>query len=650
MKNQDHTNQELLEELARLQRRAAELETQLARTQQAEADRQQASDGLRESNEELSIFKAFVEAATQGCGMADMDGRIVYGNAALARLVGEDKPENSYGKQPLTYYTDDYQKLQETTIFPILERDGAWQGELTMLSSTGEHIPVLQTSFTLVDKHKTPVGRGVVITDLREVKRVERSLRDSIAELQAIYNGMIDGFNIFDMDTLKTFRANSALCEMMGYSEEELKALPVEKAHPPEDLPWILERAEEHAAGHVSRSENIPVMRRDGTVFYADVSSSPIDYKGRRCVMSFFHDITERREAEEELRRSEARYKALVESSPDAIVMFDLEGRIIFASPQAAERHRVEEASDLIGRSVIDLVVESDRELMKSNIQRLLKSGIRRNDEYTGLLPDGTTFFGEVSASVINDLSGKPEALMAVYRDITDRKEAQEALQKERESLRRMLRASDRDRELISCEIHDGIAQRLLGSLMHFEAVLQVDHGLTEDARVRFDIGLAALRQASTEARSLINRTRTPVLEEFGVAEAITEFIGQFCKMPDMPEIICSCDAQFKRLEPVLESTIFRVVQEAVTNACIHSKSEIVRVTLSQRGENVTVDVQDSGIGFDPANISDNRFGLHSIRERTRLLGKDLKIESTPGQGTRIRATFPLIVRKKQAD
>ncbi len=76
----------------------------------------------------------------------------------------------------------------------------------------------------------------------------------------------------------------------------------------------------------------------------------------------------------------------------------------------------------------------------------------------------------------------------------------------------------------------------------------------------------------------------------------------------------------------------------------------MVRVALVEEGGDLTLDVQDNGIGFDLASVKENRFGLHSIRERTRLLGKTLKIESTPGKGTRIRATFPLVYRKEQAD
>jgi PAS domain S-box-containing protein len=351
----------------------------------------------------------------------------------------------------------------------------------------------------------------------------------------------------------------------------------------------------------------------------------------------------ELRQANEQLTVSEAKYRALVETSPDPVVLCDLEGQILFASAQAASQLAIQDASLLVGRSVMELVVESERPLMVANIRSLLESGIRWNDEYTGLRNDGATFYAEASAAIVHSVSGEPVGFMAVVRDITDRKQAQLALADEQDALRRMLQASDRDRELITYEIHDGIAQRLAAALLQFEAHRRRVAERSELPTTDVDQAMATVRQASGEARGLMNRTRTPVLKRFGLRAAIADIIDQLGNRPDAPEIMYHCDAQFERLEPTLENSIFRVAQEAITNACLHSRSDTVRVSLTRHGEELTVEVVDRGIGFDTAEIEENRFGLDGIRERTRLLGTALEIESHPGQGTRIRATFPLV-------
>jgi len=206
-----------------------------------------------------------------------------------------------------------------------------------------------------------------------------------------------------------------------------------------------------------------------------------------------------------------------------------------------------------------------------------------------------------------------------------------------------MLLASDHDREMVTYEIHDGVAQRLLGALMQFEAYKQIATYESEKLRTTFEAGLQALREASAEARSLMNRTRTPVLAKFGIKAAIADFIDQISEMLNAPEVTYRCEVQFRRLAPTIENAIFRVAQEAIVNAFRHSQSELVRVSLVQDGEEVTLEVQDNGMGFDPASVGASRFGLDGIRERARAFGKDLQLDSTPGQGTRIRVTFPVI-------
>ncbi len=113
-----------------------------------------------------------------------------------------------------------------------------------------------------------------------------------------------------------------------------------------------------------------------------------------------------------------------------------------------------------------------------------------------------------------------------------------------------------------------------------------------------FEAGLQGLREAPAEARSLMNRTGTPVLKKSGIQAAIADFIDQLSGRPNAPEIMYRCEVEFRRLAPNIENAIFRVAQEAITNACRHSTSELVRVSLVQDGEEVTLEVEDHGIGL----------------------------------------------------
>ncbi len=114
------------------------------------------------------------------------------------------------------------------------------------------------------------------------------------------------------------------------------------------------------------------------------------------------------------------------------------------------------------------------------------------------------------------------------------------------------------------------------------------------------------------------------------------------------PKIECNSSVQFGRLPPILENALYRIVQEALTNACKHSKSKKVTVTLTQEGQDVRLEVRDWGIGFDPESVEKGHFGLEGIRQRVRLLGGRLTIESTPGSGTLVQVVVPIVEKQNR--
>ncbi len=500
----------------RVEIRTAEL---AAANQQLQAEVEQ----RRQAEVDLTIFQRFVESSTQGFGMADVDGHIVYANPFLARLFGAETPDALIGTHVASHYPPDYLVRRKREIIPALRRGEHWHGEQMLKFPDGQLHPTIHTIFPVRDDNGELLCTAAAITDITKLKQVEEALRQSHNELQTIYDGILEGILITDIETKRFMRVNASFCRMLGYSEEELLAASIKDIHPPEEVTNDERRFEAAAQGRITINEDRPVLRKDGSIFYADITGHRIFYNERPC-------------------------------------------------------------------------------------------------------------------------------LLALFRDVTERKQAEEKLREEQDALRRTLQASDHDRELITYEIHDGIAQRLAGAAMYFDTVSQMEGAISAEARPQFAAGLRTLRKASEEARGLMNRTRTPVLNRFGLKTAIADFIDQFADRPDAPEITYLCDVQFARLEPSLENTMFRVAQEAIANACFHSKGEIVRVSLIQHDGDVTIEVRDNGIGFDPTNVKENRFGLHGIRERVRLLGTNLKIESTPGQGTRIQATFPLVHKDEQAD
>jgi PAS domain S-box-containing protein len=171
----------------------------------------------------------------------------------------------------------------------------------------------------------------------------ERSAKlvESEAKFRALYDNAIDGIQLTDTDTKKFIDGNNAFCRMLGYSLEELKNKTVMDIHPKESLPYVLEQFEKLAKQKITLTKDIPVKRKDGSIFYADISAAPMTFGGRVCVVGSFRDITEHKWMEEKLRKAE-RFAGIGEAA--AMVGHDLRNPLqvivnrLYLAKKAAER------------------------------------------------------------------------------------------------------------------------------------------------------------------------------------------------------------------------------------------------------------------------------------------------------------------------
>jgi signal transduction histidine kinase len=226
--------------------------------------------------------------------------------------------------------------------------------------------------------------------------------------------------------------------------------------------------------------------------------------------------------------------------------------------------------------------------------------------------------------------------------EIKERQRAEELLLKEQRYLRYLLELQDRDRQMVSYEIHDGLVQQLAAAIMQFEVFSRVAEQKAKEVWKTFESGVGMLNECMREARRLINGLRSPILDELGLVAAVEDLISQGSSQ-DKPEIDFVHHLDCERLAPSLETVVFRIVQESLTNARRYSQSERVLVRLTQRDRYIRVEVQDWGIGFNPREVGDGHFGLEGIQERARLFGGSATITSALCKGTRIVVQLPLM-------
>ncbi len=146
----------------------------------------------------------------------------------------------------------------------------------------------------------------------------------------------------------------------------------------------------------------------------------------------------------------------------------------------------------------------------------------------------------------------------------------------------------------------------------------------------------------------MISDLRPMIIDERGIIDAINYLIGEHQRFGG-PEILFHHEVRFQRLPPLLEGTMFRIVQEALNNVHRHSQASEARIVLVQNHNIVRLTVQDDGIGFDLESVPSDRFGVRGMKERARLFGGKTLIQTSPGAGTEIHVELPLEMHTQDA-
>lgn len=196
--------------------------------------------------------------------------------------------------------------------------------------------------------------------------------------------------------------------------------------------------------------------------------------------------------------------------------------------------------------------------------------------------------------------------------------------------------------QMLAHEIHDGFVQHAAGALMCIQAWRQQREQGDGDTVELIEQAERALHDAVGEARRLIRGLRPAMLDEGGPVPAIESFLQEVDPGEDGPHLALVNHSRFHRLTPSLETAIFRIVQEAVTNALRHSGADSIVVRLQQNDGELEIEVVDNGCGFDPTRIPAGHYGVRGLGERAQSFGGSAEILSQPGEGTTIRVRLPL--------
>jgi PAS domain S-box-containing protein len=346
------------------------------------------------------------------------------------------------------------------------------------------------------------------------------------------------------------------------------------------------------------------------------------------------------------------RLAAIVESSDDAIVSKNLDG-VISSWNGSAERLFGYTAQEAVGKNIL-LIVPPDRRDEEATILARLRRGERIDHfETVRVRKDGKRLDISLTISPVKDASGRVVGASKVARDITGRREAEEA-RKEATISTRLLQVQDTERRRIARELHDGVGQLLAAIGMNVAQNLEEQAKLSPATARRVHQNLDLIAQASAEIRTVSYLLHPPMLEELGLRFALKSYVDGFAERSKI-RVDLQIASDLGRLPQEYELSLFRIVQECLTNVHRHSKSPSALVRLSRTHQEITLEVKDNGTGINDelrssiVSGASAGVGFRGMQERVRTLGGTLTVQSD-GNGTSVLAALPIVGEAQAAE
>ncbi|MFG6119823.1 PAS domain-containing sensor histidine kinase [Thalassobacillus sp. B23F22_16] len=459
-------------------------------------------------------------------------------------------------------------------------------------------------------------------------------------EPQKVLNELLDMKFALDESTIVAITdqkgtikyVNDKFCEISKYSEEELIGQDhriINSGYHSKDFMRDLWRT--IANGQVWRGE-IKNRAKDGSPYWVDTTIVPfLNNKGKPYqYLAIRKEITEFKRVVDELEKSMQELVdlkfALDESSIVAIT--DEKGVITYVNDQFCHISKYKR-EELIGRT--HSIINSDyhsKEFFKE-LWRTIGSGEVWKGEIRNQAKDGSYYWVDTTIVPFLNEKGKPYQYLAIRSEITERKRVEAELQR---AMTRIIEVQEEERLRLSRDLHDGLGQNLYSHLITISRLsAEMEHPLIDQMRDEATELIEEVRDISWELRP-------SVLDDLGLVPAIRSFLNRYSDHYDI-DVMFECVLD-QRLGPHEEITIYRIIQEALTNIWKYAKVDRAWVTIRELDDVVRVMIEDQGAGFDKNQLSSG-VGLFSMEERTRSVGGELEIISAPDEGTKIIAEIP---------
>jgi PAS domain S-box-containing protein len=623
---------------------------------------------LQESDD---TFRQLVELSPDGIFIG-RESRVVYANPAALRLFRADSPERLIGKSPFDLIHPDGRARVGRLIDELRAGQSLSMSEERLVRFDGSTVDVEITGTLFEDR----LGRGllVIVRDIGDRKRAEQALRESEERLRLAFTGAQEGVWDWNLETGAVVYSTQWK-RMLGYDEDDIEphVSAWERLLHPDDLPRASQILDGVIRGEAEYVADFRLRHKAG--HYVDVLSRGFAVRNAaggpvvRIVGTHF-DLTDRKRAEAELRANERRLRAFLENSAVTGWLKDEEGRYVFLS-ENFERFGMP-IEEWIGRRDSDFWPPEVAEEFRRNDLAVLRDGGSREVIEEAVNPDGTRtwwlnhkfcyedadgrrFVGglgvditarrnaetllrqaheELEARVRERTAELAQTNAALELEIVERERAERA---RRELLARLVFAQEDERRRIAREMHDQLGEQLTALGLHIRS-LQSAVAHVPDLRERAEQLEQLSQQLDCSVDELVWALRPTALDDLGLRAALGNYLHDWSTRVGLSAELHSAGLAEDRLDPDIETTLYRIAQEALNNIAKHARAKHVAVLLERRPDHISLVIEDDGTGFQAVAEEGARrgFGLLGMQERAALVGADLDIESEIGGGTSI--------------
>lgn len=485
--------------------------------------------------------------------------------------------------------------------------------------------------------------------ELEEHKRIDAELEKERRILSNILENDPSGVALIDRKGIFQY-LNPEFTHITGYT---LQDIPTEKDWLPKAYPdpvyrqYVVETYRKNRATAKTADAEFKMTCKDGQIKNVEFRTTFME----DGTVNVLNDVTERRRAEIALQESEEKYRNIFENALEGIYQSTPDGRLLSANPAFASMYGVASPEEMIhdlqnlGHQLY--LNAEDRDRFMETVE---KEGLTEAFEVQFKKKTGEKMWVSLKSRAIRDAEGKTLYYEGMAENITARRRDEEEIRQKTEQLReltwKLSEIEENERKAISRELHDQVGQNLaiLGLNLNILKTLMADVS-SDLIHSRLKDSISLVKETTIDIRNLIANLRSPVLDDYGLVAAI-KLYGEQCAFRAGIDVSVQGTEPAPRLPSYVENTIFRIVQEALTNVIKHAQATEVVIHIKTETNRLYVSIADNGIGYNPAEVAKpgehGGFGLRTMLERAMSVGGRGEVLSNPGAGTCVFVEVPL--------